>query len=446
MECSKEKYKVVDMTVKCILITLRYPSYNYLYLPVGAGILSERLIENNIEHEFFDLNLGSEDLLIEKIKNLNPKYICFSLLSLDIHINYALIKRIKDIFPDKIILVGGPHISFIKEEVFSECPYIDCALVYEGEHSFVEVLTGKALKDIEGLIYKNERGHIVANSFRKMIDNLDEISFPKYSKFKLKKYGDVISIISSRGCPFSCTFCGAHLSMGKKWRGRSAKNLFNEIKYWYEKGYEEFLFVDSNFFFSRERVVELNSLLKQNNIKAKFYSDGLRAKDVTEDTAKVMREMGFGRVAVGIESVDDEVLKNIKKEEITEEMQRAMDLLLEYKINVIAFFVLGLPGDNMWKTLRSFLFALRYKNISTMYLFNANPVYKTELYEWAEREGYLSFSREDVYQNIGGMGNKILMNTPGYSAWQKQMMLFMYKYVNKLIIKRNKRWLKKQKL
>lgn len=429
-----------------LLINMQYPSYSTFtnYFPVGLGILSEQLIKNNISHSVCDLGWSSFDDLVNTIKTLDPKYVGFSLLSLDIYENYKIIKQIKSIFPEKLIIVGGPHVSFIKEEIFEECPSVDFALVHEGEYSLVSLLKNEPYENIKGLIYKKE-GQIIYNPIDCMLENLDDIGFPKYEKFDIKKYGRLMSIISSRGCPFQCTFCGAHLSMGKKWRSRSPESVVEEIKYWVEKGYKKFNFVDSNFFHSKKRVIEIFDLLKENNLDVSLFSDGMRANDVTEEIIDLMKEFNFKRIAMGIESANEHILKNIKKGETLVQIKKAMDILLKKEINVIAFFILGLPGDNIFSTLKSFWFALKYPNIETAYFFNINPLYKTELYNWAFSNGYLSMSREEIYQNIGGQGTDILLSTKEYPKYQRKVMFLFSKIVSKIIFVRHKNWVNKKR-
>lgn len=424
---------------------MAYPTYSKTtdYFPVGLAILSEQLTKNKLTHEVCDLGIESFEDLINKIKLFDPKYIAFSLMSLDIFENYKLIAEIKKLFPNKLIVVGGPHISFIKKEIFEECPNVDFAIEHEGEFTLVDLLIGKNPKEINGLIYRDNKKEVQYNPIKCMIENLDDIPFPKYEKFNLDNYGKTVSIISSRGCPFQCTFCGAHLSMGKKWRSRSAKHVYEEIKYWYDKGYTSFNFVDSNFFLKKERVLELCDLLEEHNLEVTLCSDGMRANDVTEDILSTMKKFDFQRVAVGIESANEHILKNVKKGETLTQIKNAMELYKKYKIKVIAFFIIGLPGDTMFYTLKSFLFALKYSNICSAYFFNLNPLYKTELYEWGEKCGYLNFSREEIYQNIGGQSKDILLATPNYPKWQRKIMYSLSKIVSKLVEKKHKKWLKR---
>jgi len=404
------------MTKEILLIQPSYPTSPFpgAHLPVGLGYLAEQLIKAGINYEVIDMNFYNFSFLEDKIISFAPDYIGISLMSLDIEHNYKLISKIKKCFPLIKTIAGGPHISFVKEEALSDCPEIDIGITYEGEESLIELIQLDSPLGIKGVLWRSGE-EIIYNSNREFIQNLEIYQFPTYKKFGLNKYEKRIDIISSRGCPFGCTFCGAHLSMGKKWRGRSADAIVEEMEFWYEQGYRDFKFVDSNFFFNKERVIEFCDKLKMRGLEGiTMSSDGMRAEDADFEMLKKMKEFGFNSVAIGVESVNDEVLKNIKKGEIFSEIEKRIKICIDLDLNVVLFFIIGLPGETKESIEDSFKFALKYP-VADAYFFNVNPLPKTELYEWAEKNGYLLTSKENMFNNIGGMGEKPLMITPELS-------------------------------
>ena len=314
--------KVVDV----LLVNPFYPSHPNPYLPVGLGYLAKSLQKNNISYMFLDLKFDSFEKLKQTLYIHKIKYVLFSLTSLDIEYNYEIIKNLKKEFPDIIILAGGPHVSFIKDEILLECPAIDYAFAYEGEYSVVDFLNKKSINEIDNLIYRNTNNQIVYNRKEEKIEDLDAIDFPTYDGFNIERYGESMPICSSRGCPFQCIFCGAHLSMGKKWRARSAQNIYNELEYWVKNGYNKFRFIDSNFMFSIDRVKELRNLIKKNQMKITCQSDGIRAHNLTQESIDILKDLGLKNIAIGIENIDNDVLLAVKKGEKSSHIINALNL------------------------------------------------------------------------------------------------------------------------
>lgn len=442
--------------VKIFLIQPTYPTSPMLgpHLPVGLGYLAEQLELNDIEYKIFDLYIDDKHLLFEEIKELSPDYIGISLMSLDIFYNYVLIEDIKVKFPKVKFIAGGPHISYVREEALLECSAIDFGIVHEGEETLIELLNGSDIKEIKGLIYRDNLGNPVYNGTRDFIGDLDKLPFPKYNKFNLSRYektigmvssliyqtpyGKTISVVSSRGCPFSCIFCGAFLSMGKKWRARSVLNLMEEILYWYNRGYNIINFVDDNFAMSQKRVIDLCNLLEINNIKISMALDGFRARDANDKMLSEMKKFGLKRVSIGIESANDGILENIKKGEKLHHIEKCIELLKALHISVVTFFIIGLPGETRKHVLNSFKFALKYPNISYAYFFKPNPIPGTELYKWAEKNNFLRVTKQQFYYNIGGMGKDILIETPELSVKERKMLYMLSKVISKLVTLRYK--------
>lgn len=400
------------MNKKIILIQPQYPSSPFpgARLPVGLGYLAEQLQRADIDYEIVDMNLCHFDELKDRIIKFEPGYIGFTLMSLDINSHYNFISHIKSSYPYAKVIVGGPHVSFLKEEVLQACSAIDIGVVNEGEEAVVEIVKGNNIDELRGVLTR-KGNEILYNGDRPFIQELDNIPFPKYAKFDLQKYGKTVDIISSRGCPFGCIFCGAHFSMGKPWRGRSVKSIVDEIEYWYDRGYTHFKFIDSNFFFDKKRIHSLCDILKGKKLNVSIISDGIRADDVDVELLIKMKELGLNSVAIGVESANDEVLKTIKKGEKLSQIETAIKNCVNLDIKVTLFFIIGLPGETKQAVENSFNFALKYP-VESAYFFNANPLPKTKFYEWANTNKYLLASPEEMFNNIGGMGTEPLLATP----------------------------------
>ncbi len=426
-----------------ILVQPIYPSSPFPgpNLNVGLGYIAEQLASNKITYEVADISIDGKEILFEKIKTFNPSYIGLSLMSLDADKHYALIKEIKKNFPNTRIITGGPHVSFIKTRILEECSAIDYAIVYEGEDTLTELINNVSIEKIRGLIYRKKDGSIAYNKDRYFINDLDRLPFPKYRNFQMAKYGNIIPVATSRGCPYSCTFCGAHLSMGKKWRIRSVHSVIEELQYWHDKGYKNFNFVDSNFFMSHQRVIKLCNFLESKNIKITITSDGMRAKDANREMLKKLKRFGLQSVAIGIESANDDILRSIKKAETLSDMEQCLELLKELNISVVAFFIIGLPGETIRHVLNSFSFALKYTIIRSAFFFNPNPLPGTEMYKLAENNNMIRATEDKILDNIGGMDNEILIETPELPIKERKILLKMSKDVSRIVELQHKLYL-----
>lgn len=420
---------------RIVLVSPRYPSspFGGHSLPVGLGYLAEALLRHGIAYRIVDLDIADEKSLHNVIAEFEPQWLGISMMSLDVRRHYALATRIKERYPDLRLVAGGPHLSFVREEALRECASIDYAVIHEGERSLCELLDGGDPSRIPGVISRSGDGGTCYGGDRAFEVSLDDVPYPRYEGFDLAAYGDTMQIVSSRGCPFKCTFCFAHLSMGKHWRARSYSGVLEEILCWHSHGYRKFNFVDSNFFLSSERVIKLCEELKSLNLDVGVNADGMRAQDADESVLRRMKEVGLRRIAIGVESANDDVLVNVKKGETVADIARCLDICASLDIGVITFFIIGLPGETPRHVLRSFWFALRSPAICSVFFHKAVPLPGTELYDWAESNGYLRNTGDDIYDKIAGMGSSVLLETPEMSSRAASLLFWASRLLSHLV-------------
>jgi radical SAM superfamily enzyme YgiQ (UPF0313 family) len=167
-------------------------------------------------------------------------------------------------------------------------------------------------------------------------------------------------ILTSVGCPFQCVYCAAR---NRKWRARSAKNCYEELKQAKEKfGIKKFEIVDDVFNLNKQRVLDFCKFVKKLNLKWSCVN-GLRADLFDEEMAEAMSDSGCNIVGFGIESRDKDVLRGIQKGESIEQVEKAVDISKKYFKIVNGFFIIGLPGSTYEKDLQSLKWA-RSKRIN----------------------------------------------------------------------------------
>lgn len=409
-------------------------------VPIGIGYIAEFLKQNGIEYHILDMRLGykCKDLM-QLIINLKPDLIGISLMSFMYKNHYMLIQLIKKEFPLIPIVAGGPHISTIKNKVLEECPAIDFAIMQEGEMPLLLLCEGKELADIPGLLYRDNNGYIASNPFifNQEVD-LDKLPFPRYENFELDKYGYGMSMVSSRGCPYSCIYCTASVTR-KKFRARDAKNVVDEIEYWYQRGYREFDLQEDNPTFDRERMFEFCDEVERRKLKDLIImcGNGVRADKVNREILKRMKEVGFKRLGFGVEAGNNKVLKSIKKGETIEVIKKAIQEACDLGFFVSLFFIIGSPTETISDVQDSIDLALSYP-ISHVNFFNLIPLPETELFNWVEKNNYFLI-KPDIYLNIGPsiqMSCMPVFETPYFKRQERIRVLKQGKRIERFIKKR----------
>jgi len=400
--------------------------YKTIHFPAGLGYISEALNQANIENKVFDMLLGySEEDLMKRIAEYKPDLIGVSMMTFGYLYNYNLFKKIKAGFRDIPIALGGPHISSLRHKVMQESAEIDYGIIGEGEDTIVELCQDKLpVSNIKGLLYR-ENGNIAYTGDRVWIDDLDRISFPRFSNFEFNKYDGGIPLSTSRGCPYACIFCTIYLAIGKKMRMRSAKSVVDEIGYWHNRGYKTFGVADDNFSASFERVSEICKEIKKRGLKGLTFTcgNGLRADRVNLSLLKEMREAGFKYISFGVESANEHILKVIKKGEDIRAIENAIKDACDAGICVTLFFLLGSPGETKEDLQKSVDLSLRYPVYDSRF-YNIVPYPGTELFEWIKKNNY--FVRDPVeYLNSGSawVANPIFF-TPELSLKERQKLYF----------------------
>lgn len=321
-------------------------------LNVGIGYLASSLIKEGHVVSAIDMNNDTNNIenRIESIKDYD--LIGVSIKSFTVQSACELSK----ITGRKDLICGGPHITLDGYNFLQENPNFGIGVVGEGETTLVELVNaienGLGLEDIKGIIYR-DRNKIIVNPRRDFIGDLSSLSHPNYEVFDsftgiIEKY----PLITSRGCPYLCTYCSVRETSGKRWRPRAPDDVIKELQLSKSK-YDTRIFsvLDDNFTQDISRAKKICQLLIERGLDMKWgCSNGIRADRVDEELVALMRDSGCESVSIGIESLDETVFNAIKKGEKLEEVKRAIRTLKKYKVKVEGFFMVGLPGDNLQRT------------------------------------------------------------------------------------------------
>src|SRR3989344_6076967 len=359
--------------------------------------------------------------LFKRIELLAPDLIGISFMTMEFSHVFDFVNSLKTAFPKIPLVMGGAGGSTLGIQVLKSTT-AEYVLTREGERAIVELLSGKENAQISSLIWKDERGKIIENSARPFELKLDELAFPAYDLFPMELYVDSkIPVVTSRGCPYLCTFCANKAAQGAPWRPRTPENILKEISFWHEKGFRQFHFVDDNFTLDMSRAEKICDLILASGMKIRWdLRNGIRADKVDENLLTKMKQAGCFYFVFGIESLDQEVLDKMKKDIKVENIKKGVQIARKSGIPFGGFFIIGLLGDTYAKFLKCYDFA-KHAGFSEVRFYNPIPFPSTELYaELVERNMLLSKPEEYLNMNSKTFGDDPIFATPEFSVEERK--------------------------
>jgi len=265
-----------------------------------------------------------------------------------------LSERLANEFPESLTVVGGNHVSAVPSCVHDS--KFDLSIMGEGELTLVKQL--KNFRKIKQLLKEIEMRGVAVNGIP--VNDLDSLPFParhliNWSNYKRGIYvgkervDDAVSIISSRGCPFNCIFCGSHVVFGRKTRFRSVGNVISEIKWVIENmDYWGFNFHDDTFCLNKRRVFKLCKEMRKLDITWRCLS---RVDTADAEMFKAMAEAGCKEIILGVESGSQKILNNLNKGATVEQNLAAMKMVKDAGIQLKVGIIVGSPGET-WETVK----------------------------------------------------------------------------------------------
>ena len=405
---------LIDPGSKKIILNENFPH-------LGLAYIAAYLEKHGHSVKILDLSLEGE-VGIDSFMECGLDIVGFSATSFTFARTTELAKRVKAYDGKIITVVGGPHVSIGMETVLEDSS-IDYAVCGEGEMTTLDLVDllqrdrkpGTAsLSEIPGLLFRDDDGRIVVNPIRPRIKQLDDLPFPAFHLFQMDKYG-IYPLLTSRGCPYGCTFCSIKAIWGTQWRYRSPENIITEVNEasdkfnWTDK---PFSIIDDSFNIIPERIEAFCTYITERKIDIEWFSAGFRADKISLPLAGKMKEAGCIGVSIGIESANNAILRRIKKKETIEDIEKGCQNLFQAGIPVQAQFMIGNPGDTLETVKESIEFARRQK-FSSVAFYLALPYPKTELWDYVKTHG--TFLRED-YMQFHHFSDEPVFETPEFSV------------------------------
>ena len=369
----------------------------YNTFPTSLGFLAGYLREyNNITPMIVDeaITLLDKEKLRELLRQNNGiKIIGMTLITINSYRAFELSKMVKEIDSDYMVIFGGIHSTVLPDECLDNSE-VDIVVRGEGEKTLSEIVecieNDKDYYRLEGISYK-KNGTIVHNPDRKLIDIEKIPPFP-YDLFDqtFESYRDFGTVISSRGCPFDCTFCSQRAISGRRYRHLSVERVLDEVELLVNKyNQTNIWFMDDNFLVKKERAFALlNGIIERGfHMKTSFIAE-MRGESVNYETLNKMKEANFQMVSIGMETGSQRLLDMLEKGEKVDDNVNAIKMANEVGISSSATFIFGLPTETREERLATARLARKIPLTDAR--FNvAVPYPGTKLYQTAKKENRL---------------------------------------------------------
>jgi anaerobic magnesium-protoporphyrin IX monomethyl ester cyclase len=382
---------------------------------MSVGYLTTKGYDNYLNH-LNDLSMPVWHEIQSAILDFKPDVIGISTKSQNFK-SVCIVARIaKEINEDITVIVGGPHPTMTGADIF-KCADFDVSVVGEGEEVIVELLNAIATREnfnnIRGIIYR-EGGKTVETAPREYIKDLDSLCFPHesapevlkdYDKYPRTAFRNIFTI---RGCPYNCLFCGSYKIWSRKSRFRSPESVVREIKQLQEMGLRVVNFDDDTFGVSKKHIDDLCKAIRE-HCPGLQWSSEIHVKLVDDQTISIMKEAGCYAIQVGVESGNNEILKQMRKGTTVEEALNACDIIHKHGMELKTFFIVGFPMETE-ETLSDTVAAMKRVKCDLMTYSIFTPFPGTESFELCKEYGLIDDNYDVSLYNLQSPANCFCKN------------------------------------
>ena len=315
----------------------------------------------------------SIDVMLKGIFRRKPEVLCISCYIWNISIARELAEEVHRVLPDTKIWLGGPEVSYDAKQVLERNPQITGVMMGEGEETFLELVRHYAdgapgISEIRGIAWRGGDGLIRDNGFRGPVD-LDTVPFiyQDLSGFENR----ILYYESSRGCPFSCSYCLS--SIDRKLRFRSMELVKRELQFFLDHKVPQVKFVDRTFNCSHQRALEIWRYLTEHDNGVTNFHFEIAADLLNEEELELIASMrpGMIQLEIGVQSTNPEVVREIRRKMDFDRVARVVRRLSEnHNVHLHLDLIAGLPLEDFASFGRSFdqVYALRPQQLQLGFL------------------------------------------------------------------------------
>jgi radical SAM superfamily enzyme YgiQ (UPF0313 family) len=403
---------------------------------LGLAYLTSSLKTAGHEVAVLDLNnrFRTPEGVAAEIAVQAPQYVGLSVKSATFASAVELYKHLSVLYPDITFIFGGPHVTLSSPDVVDEVPgaYF---IRGDAEYTLRDFVTrhsqgGRDFTDIPGVMYRDASGVHASDPRTHTRDDLDTLPLPDFSGFDSRGDLKLYPLLTSRGCPYKCTYCSVPAISGSKWIYRSAESVVRELDHVRSTlGLNRFVIVDDNFTIHKRRAESVCQAIIDGGYDFIWScGNGIRADRIWPDTAALMYQAGCREVAFGIESLDPDVFAGLVKGEEISHIRHGISVVQGAGIRVTGFFMIGLPGSTYGKDLRTLARARRI-GLDNYFFGLTVPYPGTALWDWSQKNARFlvpwqnSYHISEVFRDgLDRVKVDPVFDTPDYPAPQRTKM------------------------
>lgn len=375
-----------------------------------------------------DENMATRDI-ISNLNGFEPDYLLMQVFSMNRVTTYKIIELAKKINKRIKIIVGGVHATILYHQLLEHFD-IDYVVLGEGEETIIELLNALDNNDdvssINGIAYKMDN-NIIKNADRELIQDLDKLPFPKHELFITPKR-KMACILTSRGCPFKCSFCCLHSITKRIYRMRSVDNIIGEVEYTVRnfKNIRLIQIADDTFTLNQQRVMDFCKEVTKRKFEVNFNCIA-RFKPASEEMFELMEKAGFVDIGFGLETGSEKLLHSIHKNITQDDVRETFKALKNTKIKVTNLLMIGFPGETHETVNETINFLKELRKIRPYKTPSANILWvypNTEVYDIMKERGAIDesywltdksvpyFTLEHSYEELQRMSFRISLAAP----------------------------------
>jgi len=420
---------------------LQQAGHHPLFPPLGLAYMAAVLEQNNFEVKIIDCPVSGIDheKLKTELSSFQPTIVGIGCMTPIVESALKSAHSAKEVCPNAKVVMGGPHATFADKQILTDEKDVDLVVRGEGEETILELAKQppelKKISEIKGITFRHNN-QIIRSPDRPFIQNLDALPLPAYKYVPIEKYRitgmKLLPIISSRGCPFQCSFCVASQMFGAKFRARSAKNVLDELQ-WLKDDYgaEGIAFQDDTLTFDRKRAIEICDGMIERKLNL-HWGCGTRADVVTKEVLTKMSKAGCDEICFGVESGCQRIRDSLKKRVTTEQCENAIKWAKEAGIFVTVSVIIGYPGETKDTLQESFNF-IEKSEPDDVWLCHATPYLGTELRALVESHGWKMSQDWKLYNTMNPIFEDPLLPAKDIAEMRKN---FYNKFYNSRYIVR----------
>jgi len=360
------------------------PPLNLLYL--AANLKKHSINVKIIDNDLYQLDFKN---LIKLVSKMGPLIVGITATTSTINNALSYIKQIKIALPNVLTVIGGSHSTFLPVETLKMEKTLDVVVVGEGEETLKEIAENyiknenfENFENIRGITYR-DNDKIISTNIRPVINDLNSLPFPARELIPFKSYdlssSQSGSMITTRGCVFSCSYCSSSRIMGRKFRTRDPENVVDEIEeLLYRYKLKDIAFLDDIFMLDKKRAELISKEIIDRNLDINFIASS-RVDTVEKNLLNILKKSGLKTLYCGVESGSQRILNLMKKNITLKQARDAFKTVKKAEIDIIASFIIGYPGETSKEMDETINFSIDlnpdYCQYSILTPFPGTPIY-----------------------------------------------------------------------